>query len=306
MTTVFCTDGGARLDVFLSDETELSRSHIKKLIDDGKVLIGGVAANKAGRIVKTGDEVSFEDEADSSVIVPADIPLDIVYEDEDIAIVNKQRGLVVHQGAGNRDNTLVNALMFRYGDRLSRLYGGVRAGIVHRLDKDTTGLMVVAKTEFAHVELGRQFAAHTVKKRYRAITDGNWKTDKGVIDAPIGRDKRNRLKMAVVPDGRKAVTEYVVLERFAKHCYVEFGLLTGRTHQIRVHCAYLHRPISCDALYGGVNIGCSGQLLHSRTLSFDHPRDGRRCEFTADEPPDFSNILAALRGTDGIKLRKES
>lgn len=295
MTTVYCTEGGARLDVFLTDETDLSRSHIKKLIDGGSVLIGGVPAFKAGQIVKTGDEVSFEDEADVADIIPQDIPLDLLYEDDDIAVINKQRNLVVHPGAGNKSGTLVNALVYRYGSNLSSAYGNVRAGIVHRLDKDTTGLMVIAKTDFAHAALGKQFAAHTVQKFYHAVLDGNLKSDSGTVDAPIGRDKKNRLKMAVVPDGRRAVTKYKVLERYKNNCYVEFELCTGRTHQIRVHSAYLHHPVSCDPLYGGSALGAKGQLLHSATLMFDHPRDGRRMKFDAPEPSDFLTILEKLR-----------
>ncbi|MCM1367730.1 MAG: RluA family pseudouridine synthase [Roseburia sp.] len=295
-TTVYCTEGGARLDVFLSDETELTRSHIKRLIDCGKVFIDGAPVEKAGRTVKTGETVAFDDIAESSEILPQDIPLDVVYDDGDIAVINKQRGLVVHPGAGNHDGTLVNALMYRYGEALSGVCGKARAGIVHRLDKDTTGLMVVAKTDFAHAALSEQFAAHTVKKLYRAVLDGNLKSDTGVVDNFIGRDVKNRLKMAVCRDGRRAVTKYAVIERYKSNCYAEFELCTGRTHQIRVHCAYLGHPISCDAVYGGsAKLGADGQLLHSRTLVFSHPRTGKTLEFTADEPKDFLTALEKLR-----------
>lgn len=297
MTTVYCTEGGARLDVFLADETELSRSHIKKLIDDGKIFIGGVRAFKAGVIVKTGDEVTFEDETENAEIVPEDIALDVVYEDDDVAVINKQRHLIVHPGAGNRNGTLVNALMFRYGAGLSFAYGATRAGIVHRLDKDTTGLMVIAKNDFAHRKLGEQFAAHTVSKFYRAIADGNMPNNSGVISAPIARDPKNRLKMAVVAGGRSATTKYTVLERFEKHCYVEFELLSGRTHQIRVHSKYIGHPISCDALYGGKGLGVDGQLLHSYRLAFDHPC-GERMEFIAELPNDFARVYAALKAKE--------
>lgn len=299
VTTVYCTEGGARLDVFLSDETDMSRSHIKKLIDGGKVFVGGASAFKAGQTVKTGDEVTFEDEAECSPLTAEDIPLDIIYEDDDIAVINKQRDLVVHPGAGNFSGTLVNALMFRYGDRLSSAYGAARAGIVHRLDKDTTGLMVVARTNLAHTRLGEQFAAHTVKKLYRAVLCGNLENDRGVVETFIGRDKRNRLKMAVTSDGRKAITKYRVLERFKGFCYAEFELCTGRTHQIRVHCAYLRHPIACDALYGGKPLGAAGQLLHARTLEFVHPRSGQKMSFTVDEPSDFASVLDRLRASGG-------
>ena len=298
---MYCTEGGARLDVFLTDETELTRSHIKKLIESGKVAVCGVPADKAGRIVKTGDEVAFEDEIESAEIEAQDIPIDVIYEDDAIAVINKQRGIVVHPGAGNRSGTLVNALRFRYGDGLSGAYGAVRAGIVHRLDKDTTGLIVIAKTDEAHARLSEQFAARTVKKFYRAVLDGNLKSDSGTVDAPIGRDRKNRLKMAVASDGRHAVTKYEVLERFKRNCYVEFELMTGRTHQIRVHAAHLGHPVSCDPLYGGSDrFGAGGQLLHSRHIEFDHPTTGERLKFTADEPPDFLRALGFLREKERV------
>lgn len=298
MTTVYCTESGARLDVFLTDETDLTRSHIKRLIDGGKVFIGGAAAVKAGQTVKVGDAVSFDDVVESSDILPQDIPLDIIYDDEHIAVINKQRGLVVHPGAGNRSGTLVNALKFKYGDKLSSAYGDVRAGIVHRLDKDTTGLLVIAKTDGAHAELCKQFAERTVKKSYRAVVDGNIRSDSGAIDAPIGRSKNDRLKMAVTKDGRAALTKYAVLERFESNCYVEFELCTGRTHQIRVHCAHIGHPVSCDKTYGGsAALGASGQLLHSRALQFIHPASGEKMSFVKEEPADFSAALQTLRNS---------
>ena len=301
MTTVICTEGGARLDVFLSDETELTRSHIKRLIDTGKVFIGGVAASKAGQTVKAGDEVAFDDVIEGDEILPENIPLDVVYEDDDIAVINKQRGLVVHPGAGNGSGTLVNALMNRYGDKLSFGCGAVRAGIVHRLDKDTTGLIITARNDFSHAKLSEQFAAHTVKKLYRAVLDGNIKSDNGVIDNYIGRDSRNRLKMAVCKDGRRAVTKYTVLERFKNNCYTEFELLTGRTHQIRVHASSLFHPVSCDPLYGGsMRFKVSGQLLHSRHVEFIHPRTNEPMDFTVPEPDDFAAVLAFLREKESV------
>ncbi len=300
MTTVYCTEGG-RLDCFLADETELTRSHIKRLVDGGKVFVDGAVAVKAGQIIRSGNTVSFEDEAETGEIIPRDIPLDIVYEDDDMAVINKQRGLVVHPGAGNRDYTLVNALRFKYGDKLSTAGGAVRAGIVHRLDKDTTGLMVIAKTDFAHAALSAQFMERKINKFYRAVCDGNFKSDSGTIDAPIGRDRHNRLKMSVCSDGRRAVTGYRVIERFKNNCYTEFELFTGRTHQIRVHCAYMHHAVSCDQLYGGsMKLGCSGQLLHSYRLALDHPRTGERLEFTAQEPSDFIDALEKLRKAERL------
>lgn len=301
MTTVFCTEGGARLDVFLSDETEFTRSQIKRLIDAGKVFVGGVAAFKAGQTVKAGDEVAFEEATEDCEVTAENIPLDVIYEDGDIAVINKQCDLVVHPGAGNRSGTLVNALKYRYGAELSSSGGDVRAGIVHRLDKDTTGLIVVARNNAAHAELCRQFSERTVKKLYRALLDGNLKADSGVVENNIGRDRHNRLKMAVVADGRHAVSKYRVLERFKSNCYVEFELCTGRTHQIRVHAAYLGHPVSCDPLYGGsARFKAGGQLLHSRHITFAHPKDGREMSFTADEPEDFCSALAFLREKEKV------
>ena len=282
MTTVFCTEDSARLDVFLTDETDFTRSHIKRLIDDARVFIGGVPATKAGQSVRAGDEVSFEDFSGGGEMTAEDVPLDIVYDDAALAVINKQRGLVVHPGAGNPSGTLVNALMYRYGDDLSKAGGALRAGIVHRLDKDTTGLIVIAKTDGAHARLSAQFAS-----------------DSGRVETYINRDRRNRLKMAVASDGRRAVTGYSVLERFKRNCYAEFELFTGRTHQIRVHASHLGHPIACDALYGGsMRLGASGQLLHSRTLEFTHPTTGERMRFTAAEPQDFADALARLRGNE--------
>lgn len=295
MTAIYCTEGGARLDVFLTDETELTRSHIKRLIDGGSVTVNGAVAVKAGQKVMLGDEVCYEDECVANDIIPQDIALDIVYEDDAIAVVNKQRGLVVHPGAGNRDGTLVNALKYRYGEGLSEVGGASRAGIVHRLDKDTTGLMVVARTDFAHRALCGQFAERRVKKLYRAIVDGNFREDRFTVDAPIGRDKRNRLKMAVTPDGRHAVTKVEVLARYKNNCYAQFELCTGRTHQIRVHCAHLKHPVSCDGVYGGsTRLKAAGQLLHSAHLEFFHPVSGKLMCFDAIEPEDFLRAKAIL------------
>ncbi len=301
MTAIYCTEGGARLDVFLTDETELTRSHIKRLIDGGRVTVNGSAAVKSGQKVMLGDEVRFEDECSADDVQPQNIALDVVYEDDDIAVINKQRGLVVHPGAGNRNGTLVNALKYRYGESLSVTGGAARAGIVHRLDKDTTGLIVIARNDAAHVALCKQFAERTVKKLYRAIVDGNFREDKFTVDAPIGRDRRNRLKMTVTPDGRHAVTKAEVLERFKNNCYAQFELCTGRTHQIRVHCAHLHHPVSCDGVYGGsMRLKASGQLLHSAHLELDHPTRGTRMSFDAPEPDDF------LRAKDILYKEKES
>lgn len=291
--TVYCTESCARLDVFLADETEFTRSQIKRLIQDGKVKVGNSTASKAGQAVKVGDEVSFEYEVPQAVVAQ-NISLDVVYQDDSVAVINKPRGLVVHPGAGNRDGTLVNALRYMFGENLS-MASTVRAGIVHRLDKDTTGLIVITKTDSAYTELCKQFSERRVVKKYTAVLDGNIKSDSGVINAPIGRDRRNRLRMAVDYSGRSAITDYTVLKRFRAHCYCEFGLHTGRTHQIRVHCAHVGCPISGDTLYGGSTLLSSGgQLLHSKHLEFMHPTNGEIMSFTVKEPPEFLAALTLL------------
>lgn len=289
---IVCEEKAERLDIYLRDETEFSRSKIKSLIDGGNILVNGSVV-KAGSKIKSGDVIEIE-LPQEPVFEAEDIPLDVVYEDESLAIINKQRHLVVHPGAGHTTGTLVNALMFR----MKSLSGsGVRAGIVHRLDKDTTGLMIIAKTDFAHAKIAEQIAERTVVKKYRAILDGNPKADSGVIVTSIDRDPKNRLKMAVSNVGREAITEYSVLERFDKNSYVEFNLRTGRTHQIRVHAAHIHCPVACDAVYGRnkPTFSVDGQLLHSKYIEFTHPTSGERISFTAEEPDDFLQVLLKLR-----------
>lgn len=289
--TVYASEPAPRLDVFLRDETEFTRSKIKNLIDSGAVTVNGESV-KAGSKIKAGDTVSIEYTERVTELKPEPIDIDVVYEDDALAVINKGRNMVVHPGAGNESGTLVNALLYRFST-LSGL--GSWAGIVHRLDKDTTGLMVVAKTDRAHACLSKQIADRTVTKIYRAVLDGSPKNDEGTIETLIARDRRNRLKMAVSDDGREAITQYKVLRRYAHNSYVQFKLLTGRTHQIRVHAKYIGCPVTCDPLYGNKSrFTVDGQLLHSYRLEFDHPTTGERMTFEKKEPDDFMAVLDTL------------
>lgn len=288
-----------RLDVYLADETEYTRSYIKQLIDSGRVLLNGEKP-KGGTIVKTGDIIDLDPPEPFIAATPnPDIPVDIIYEDDDIAVINKPQGLTVHPAPGNYNDTLVNALLARLSS-LSAINGALRPGIVHRLDKNTSGVMVVAKNDKAHLSLSRQIADRTVTKIYMAIVDGHLKESKGRIDAPIGRSPRDRKLMAVVPDGRHAVTDYTVIERLDRHDLVKFHILTGRTHQIRVHAKYIGHPVTGDEQYGrGQVYGTTGQLLHSWSLTFVHPTTGNEMTFTAPLPAIFEKVLGVLRSKDG-------
>ena len=288
-----------RLDVYLADETEYTRSYIKQLIDSGRVLLNGEKP-KGGTIVKTGDIIDLDPPEPFIAATPnPDIPVDIIYEDDDIAVINKPQGLTVHPAPGNYNDTLVNALLARLSS-LSAINGALRPGIVHRLDKNTSGVMVVAKNDKAHLSLSRQIADRTVTKIYMAIVDGHLKESEGRIDAPIGRSPRDRKLMAVVPDGRHAVTDYTVIERLDRHDLVKFHILTGRTHQIRVHAKYIGHPVTGDEQYGrGQVYGTTGQLLHSWSLTFVHPTKGNEMTFTAPLPAIFEKVLGVLRSKDG-------
>lgn len=288
-----------RLDVYLADETEYTRSYIKQLIDSGRVLLNGEKP-KGGTIVKTGDIIDLDPPEPFIAATPnPDIPVDIIYEDDDIAVINKPQGLTVHPAPGNYNDTLVNALLARLSS-LSAINGALRPGIVHRLDKNTSGVMVVAKNDNAHLSLSRQIADRTVTKIYMAIVDGHLKESEGRIDAPIGRSPRDRKLMAVVPDGRHAVTDYTVIERLDRHDLVKFHILTGRTHQIRVHAKYIGHPVTGDEQYGrGQVYGTTGQLLHSWSLTFVHPTTGNEMTFTAPLPAIFEKVLGVLRSKDG-------
>ena len=287
-----------RLDVFLAKETGASRSNIKTVVESDGVFVNGVLRKKSGFELKEGDEVEFTlPEPKTLDVEPnSEIKLNIVYEDEHFAVINKPQGMVVHPASSyTKNDTLVNALLADL-DKLSSINGVIRPGIVHRLDKDTSGLIVVAKTDEAHKSLASQIEKKTARRIYFGLCDGNFKEDTGTIDAPIARNKRDRKKMGIDPDGRRAVTHYTVLERFGKYTLVRFELETGRTHQIRVHASHIHHPIVGDEVYGGSTaLYKNGQLLHARQLVLTHPISGERMTFEAELPDYFENVLEKLR-----------
>lgn len=303
-------DEGDRLDVMIAKRALMTRSAAQKLIESGLVTLDGRAVQKrykprAGELfsVTLPPPVSLDAEAE-------DIPLDIVYEDASLIVVDKPKGMVVHPAAGNYSGTLVNALLWHCGDSLSGIGGVIRPGIVHRIDKDTSGLLVVAKNDEAHLSLASQIKAHTATRRYEAIVAGNLRDDEGIVNAPIGRHPSDRKKMAVVAGGREAVTHYRVLGRYesggADFTHIECRLETGRTHQIRVHMAHIGHHVIGDPLYGGGG-SCArfeqkyaevlrGQCLHARILGFDHPVTGERMEFSSELPEYFKRVLSVLGG----------
>ena len=299
MTEFTADRDGERLDVFLArmDET-LSRSRVQRLIADGHVMVDGKTP-KASQRLSEGSTVAVEmPEPEATDILPEQIPLDILYEDEDVIVVNKARGMVVHPAAGVSRGTLVNALLAHCKD-LSGINGALRPGIVHRLDKDTSGVMIAAKNDAAHRSLAEQIQQKTAKRVYWAILTGNIAEEEGVIHGAIGRNPKDRQKMAVVREnGKDATTKFRVLERFGAYTLVECRLMTGRTHQIRVHMAYIGHPVVGDPKYGAKKCPFSieGQALHSKTLMFTHPRTGERMEFEAPLPEDMQMILDDLRG----------
>lgn len=293
-------DAGVRIDKWLSEQTDidLTRSAVAKLIESDKVIVNGKAVSKSYKI-QADDVVDVEipDPVESNVL-PEDISLDIVYEDRYLLVVNKPQGMVVHPAAGNYTGTLVNALLFRYKDELSGINGVIRPGIVHRIDKNTSGLLIVAKTDKAHIGLAEQIKAHSFTREYEAICVGRFEEKSGTVDAPIGRDKRDRKRMCVTQaNSKNAITHYEVIEEFPNHSYVKFRLETGRTHQIRVHCAYLGHPIFGDDVYGKPYQGCKGQCLHARKIGFVHPISGEYLEFTSELPEYFTKLLEKLRKT---------
>lgn len=316
-------DAGTRLDAFIGRNTdELSRSYAVKLIEKGRISVNGKVVTSKKHSLEAGDIVVVDlPEPETLDVSAEDIPLDIVYEDDDVLVVNKPRGMVVHPGPGNWSGTLVNAVMFHCGDSLSTINGVIRPGIVHRIDKDTSGLLMIAKNDKAHESLAEQLRVHSVTREYTALCHDNIGETgsfgvEGVtrdaddpenaitIDVPIGRDERNRMRHAVNGSGsREAVTHIRILERFGRYTLVRARLETGRTHQIRVHMAYIHHPLAGDELYGprrqsaqiaGVKV--SGQLLHAGTLGFVHPSTGEYMEFHADLPEVFEKVLSGLRG----------
>ena len=292
---------GERIDKFLSCRLEeVSRSYIQKLIKEGHVSVNGKPV-KANYKLGAGDEISVEiPEAKEPDILPEDIPLDILYEDQDILVVNKPKGMVVHPAAGHYSGTLVNALMYHCKDSLSGINGVMRPGIVHRIDMDTTGSLLVCKNDEAHRILAEQLKEHTIRREYHAIVYGNIKEDTGTVDAPIGRHPTDRKKMSINhKNGKQAVTHYEVLERFGNFTYIRCRLETGRTHQIRVHMASLHHPLLGDEVYGPSSRppfpGLKGQVLHAKILGIYHPATGEYMEFDAPLPQFFVDLLQKVR-----------
>lgn len=294
-TKTVIAEKSERLDVYLSEKLDKTRSAIKKLIEDKNVTVNG-KVEKAGKTLKEGDEIT--------VILPdpvkldleaENIPLDIIYQDEDIAIINKPQGMTVHAGNGVHGSTLVNALLYHL-DSLSGINGVIRPGIVHRIDKDTSGLLVVAKNDAAHVSLSEQIKNKTCRRIYLALVEGVVKENDGVIDTFIGRSDKNRTMMAVKSDGRRAITHYKVIRRYKDYTLMEFSLETGRTHQIRVHTKYLGHPIVGDPVYGykTQKFKLNGQLLHAFRLELTHPRSGERMTFEAPLPDYFREVLEKL------------
>ena len=286
---------GERLDVYLAKALDFSRSKIQKLIESGCVLVDG-AMPKSKEQVKEGSVISVEIPEPVGLEVKAvDIPLDVIYQDDDLAVINKPQGLTVHQGSGTGDETLVNALLYHL-DSLSGINGVVRPGIVHRIDKDTSGLLVVAKNDKAHLSLSSQIEKKTCKREYIALLEGNLNQDSGRIETYISRSTKNRTMMAVSSSGRKAITNFEVIERVKGYTLCKFLLETGRTHQIRVHSKHLGHPVVGDAVYGLKNqkFKLSGQLLHSRKLTFTHPTTEKEVEFYAPIPDYFTGVLTKL------------
>ena len=290
---------GERLDAFLSRCGEnLSRSAAQKLIEAGAVRLNGKNPKKNDRL-SLGDTVDYDIPEPKEVdIVPKDIPLEIVYEDEDVAVINKPKGLVVHPAAGHQDDTLVNGLLYAMGSSLSGINGELRPGIVHRIDKDTSGLLAIAKNDLAHTVLASQLKDHSMARTYEAIVCGSFREDSGTVDAPIGRHPTDRKKMCVTQRNSKpAVTHWEVVERFRGYTHIRCRLETGRTHQIRVHMAYIGHPILGDTVYGHKKpeLGQSSQCLHAGALCFRHPRDGRPIMVFAPLPEYFQQVLEKLR-----------
>ena len=297
----------ARLDVYISENSDVTRSYAGKLIERGLCKINGITATKNGEKLKAGDVIELEVPECVDTIEKKDIPFGIIYQDDDIAVINKPQGLTVHPASGNYTDTLVNGLMFKL-DSLSGINGVIRPGIVHRLDKNTAGIMIVAKNDKAHLSLSEQIAARTIKKRYVALLEGNLKDDAGIIRTFIGRNPKDRKKMAVLPEGREAITGYRVIERFKDNCFVLFDLHTGRTHQIRVHAAYLSHPVVGDPEYGfkKQKFALKGQLLHSYALTFTHPSSGKIMTFTAPLPDYFVEVYNILAKRDNKPLFEQN
>lgn len=291
-------DEGDRLDVYLSKELgDMSRSYIQKIIKDKKVIVND-KIEKAKYLVKEDDKIKIEIPAPKLLeVTPQDIPIEIVYEDDDILIVNKPQGMVVHPAPGNYDNTLVNAILYHCKDNLSSINGVIRPGIVHRIDKDTSGILMIAKNNNSHNSLAEQLKDHSITREYEFICHGVVKEDKITVDKPIGRNPKDRLKMSVVNNGKRAVTHFEVVKRFENFTHMRARLETGRTHQIRVHSLSINHPLLGDNLYGPKTskFKLKGQTLHAKKLGFIHPTTNEYIEFNSDLPDYFNEIIDKLR-----------
>lgn len=293
--TIETDDVNKRVDVFLNEEMEdISRSALQKNIEKGNITVNGEKISKNYKL-RIGDIVEAELPPPENIdIVPEDIPLDIMYEDDDLIVINKPQNMVVHPAPGHYTGTLVNALMFHCGDNLSGINGVLRPGIVHRIDKDTSGVLVIAKSDLAHKGLSEQLAEHSMKRVYNAIVYNSFSEESGTVDRNIDRSKNDRKKMAVVMQGgRNAVTHYKVIEKLGKYTWVELQLETGRTHQIRVHMSYIGHPLLGDPVYGPKKcpFNLNGQVLHAKVLGFIHPRTGEYMEFNSELPDYFSSLI---------------
>ncbi|SHM77706.1 RluA family pseudouridine synthase [Ruminococcus flavefaciens] len=294
--TASAEDAGSRIDKYISDNiAELTRSAVQGLIEKGMVTSAGKAVSKNMKL-KGGEEIIVEiPEPEPMDAVPEDIPLDIVYEDDDLLVVNKPKGMVVHPAHGNYTGTLVNALLHHCGDSLSGINGVIRPGIVHRIDKNTSGLLIVAKNDASHLKLAEQIKVHSFTREYEAVACGYFKETEGTIDAPIGRHKTDRKKMCVTTENsRNAVTHYSVLKQYGGYAHVRLRLETGRTHQIRVHLSYIGHPVLGDDVYGKPYKGLEGQCLHARKIGFIHPTTGEYMEFESELPEYFTAVLRKL------------
>lgn len=295
----FTVDGeneGIRIDKWICGQSsDISRSMLQKLLSDGKVSVNGRLAVKSYS-VKSGDNIVIDvPEPVELSAAPENIPVDIVYEDDDLLVVNKPKGMVVHPASGNYSGTLVNALMYHCSGRLSSINGVIRPGIVHRIDKDTSGLLIVAKNDNAHVKLAEQIKAHTFTREYQAVVWGHFKESVGTIDAPIGRNPADRKKMCVTDkNSKEAKTEYTVISEYKDCSHVKLKLFTGRTHQIRVHMAYIGHPVFGDGVYGKPSKYCEGQCLHAKKIGFVHPVDGKYYEFDSELPEYFKYVLSKI------------
>ncbi len=295
---IFDDGESPRLDVFVAEKTEVTRSYAAKLIADGCVTVNEKTATKNSKL-KNGDSINITiPDAEEYSVQPENIPLDIIYEDHHLLVVNKPKDMVVHPAAGNYSGTLVNAILYHCGDSLSGINGVMRPGILHRIDKNTSGLLLVAKNDNAHNFLAEQIKLHSLTREYEAVVYGNLKNDSGTVDAPIARHPIKRKQMAIVSGGKEAVTHYTVLERFGNFTYVRLRLETGRTHQIRVHMASLGHAVAGDDVYGPKKVitKLGGQCLHARKIGFIHPQSHEYMEFTSELPKYFTDFLNECRG----------